>query len=332
MNKTKIDWADYTWNPVTGCLNTCEYCYGKQMARGFSEDIRLNMSDARCKWYEGSKNLCVLSEPFINKKERALNYPFGFAPTLHEYRLDWLEKVKTGSNIFVCSMADLFGDWIPDEWIRKVFESCKSNSQHNYLFLTKNPKRYRSLLEKGLLPIEPNYWYGSTVTTAKDEYFQSNAVKTFLSIEPIHSAINLQTLLFNIDWIIVGAETGNRKGKIIPEKSWIDGLSEWTEMAGIPLFMQGSLKDLMGEDFKQVMPERLKYHTVLKRKDKWHDYCGICKEGYAKKDMIALLYREKRGASAFKFSYLCKNCFTDAKTAFEGDKPVVIVERETICN
>lgn len=336
MNKTKIDWVDYTWNPVTGCLNTCKYCYARKMSNRFAADIRLNLSDERCKRYKNTENLYILSEQFLTKGKRGLSYPFGFVPTLHEYRFDWLEKVKTGSNIFVCSMADLFGNWIPDEWIVKVFESCKNNPHHNYLFLTKNPKRYQNLLEKDLLPLAHNFWYGSTVTTPEDEYFESNAVKTFLSIEPIHSAFlkeeqEMNSLFPNIDWIIVGAETGNRKGKVIPEKSWINSLTEWANMEDIPVFMKDSLKRLMGEEFKQVLPEQLKHHAIQKG-DRLHDYCGICKKGYAKKNMTALLYREKRGASIYSFGYLCKDCFSDAKTAFEGDKPVVIVERETLCN
>lgn len=337
MNKTKIDWADYTWNPVTGCLNTCEYCYARKMSKRFAADVRLNLSDERCKRYKGTENLYILSEPFLTKGKRGLNYPFGFVPTFHEYRLDWIEKIKTGSNIFVCSMADLFGDWVADEWITKVFESCKNNPCHNYLFLTKNPKRYRNLFEKKLLPLEDNFWYGSAVTIPEDEYFENNTVKTFLSIEPIHSTFlkeeqEICSLFPGIDWIIVGAETGNRKGKVVPEKSWINNLTKWADMVDVPVFMKESLRDLMGDDFKQVIPGPLKYHAVQNQKDRLHDCCGICKQGYAKKDMTAILYREKRKASCFQFGYLCRNCFIDLKTAFEKEKPVVIIERELVCN
>ncbi|MFR1061782.1 MAG: DUF5131 family protein [Enterocloster sp.] len=60
-------------------------------------------------------------------------------PTFHKYRLNEYQNKKS-RNIFVCSMADLFGEWVPDEWIEEVFEACDNAPQHNYLFLTKNPK------------------------------------------------------------------------------------------------------------------------------------------------------------------------------------------------
>lgn len=40
MDKTKIEWCDSTWNPVTGCLHGCEYCYARQIAERFRGEGR----------------------------------------------------------------------------------------------------------------------------------------------------------------------------------------------------------------------------------------------------------------------------------------------------
>lgn len=32
MEKSKIEWTDSTYNPVTGCYNNCPYCYAHRIA------------------------------------------------------------------------------------------------------------------------------------------------------------------------------------------------------------------------------------------------------------------------------------------------------------
>lgn len=240
MNKTKIDWCDYSWNPVTGCLHGCEYCYARKIANRFKHKGNLTYVNG------------VKPEHLSN-----IPYPWGFLPTFHQNRLDDPQEVKKPQNIFVCSMADLFGEWVPDEWITEVFKACKKAPQHRYLFLTKNPKRYKKLAEKGILRADDNFWYGSTTTTEKDIFFHSNKYFTFLSIEPILSkfeTIGDQNRHVVCDWIIVGAETGNRKDKVIPEKQWIMDIKEQCNNAKVPIFMKESLKELMGQEFVQEFP------------------------------------------------------------------------------
>ena len=163
MNKSKIDWTEYTWNPITGCLRGCRYCYAKKQSLRFAGDVRLNLMDPRC--VPGpQQGTYILDNPYITRKDRSLSFPFGFAPTLHRYRLDWPAKMIKGGNIFVGSMADMFGPWVPDEWLHLVFQACMESPQHNYLFLTKYPERYGDLIDKDLLPKWENFWYGTTVT------------------------------------------------------------------------------------------------------------------------------------------------------------------------
>ena len=59
-------------------------------------------------------DLFVLDEPFMNEDGKPVIYPFGFEPTLHRYRLNTMDSLKMGNNIFVCAMADLFGEWVPE--------------------------------------------------------------------------------------------------------------------------------------------------------------------------------------------------------------------------
>lgn len=239
MNKTKIDWAEYSWNPISGCLHGCEYCYARRIAKRFGE-------------HKEGKGVVELHYKRDNP------YPYDFYPTFHKYRLDEPSKKTKGVNIFVCSMADLFGDWVPDSWIKSVFEACERAPQHRYLFLTKNPLRYAELYHKGILINEPNFWYGTTRTNSfTSSYVKGNEkYNTFFSIEPILEPwdFSLGDYFNNVQWVIVGAETGNRKGKVIPKRDWIIDIKEQCQLVGVPLFMKESLRELMGQDFVQEFP------------------------------------------------------------------------------
>ncbi len=243
MDKTKIDWCDSTWNPVTGCLHGCEYCYARGMAKRFGKNLP-DLSDFASK----NKGLHLL-----DNKIDSTPYPFGFEPTFHAYLLNKYIG-KKGRNIFVCSMADLFGDWVPDSWIEEVFKACEQAPQHNYLFLTKNPIRYAQLGEKGLLPDSPNMWFGFTQTEIMNKPIYIPAGNMFVSVEPILK----ETDPYLTDWVIVGAETGRRKDKVTPKREWIEKILSVCRKYGIPLFMKSSLADIWGEPLIQEFPEQLK--------------------------------------------------------------------------
>ena len=238
MNKTKIEWCDMTWNPVTGCLHGCEYCYARKMVKRFGKDI---------------KHQCVYT---LEEKTKS-SYPFGFNPTFDRYRLDKPQKHKKPQNVFVCSMADLFGDWVPDEWIQEVFKACEAAPQHRYLFLTKNPRRYIVLFIKNILPVAKNMWFGTTTETDEIPSFYSVKHNTFVSIEPIMAEFDCKGMAWsnnNIDWAIIGAETGNRKGKVIPKREWIENIVENCRSAGVPVFLKDNLASVWGEPLIQEYP------------------------------------------------------------------------------
>jgi protein gp37 len=250
MNDTKIDYVTKSWNPVTGCNHGCEYCYARKIANRFGN-----------KYFPYGLDINELDEPLDGEKGKD-PYPFGFLPTFHRYRLDEPQKIKKPQTIFVCSMADLFGDWVPDEWIQAVFKACEAAPQHMYLFLTKNPKRLCTLANKMELPQHQNFWYGTTVNTQKDLIYSGRLFdNTFISIEPILAHLYSGIGSFGmVKWIIVGAETGNRKDKIVPQKEWIDNIVETAKLTQASVFMKESLRTLMGEDFKQEFPEGVKLH------------------------------------------------------------------------
>ena len=162
MNKSKIEWCDHTWNPITGCNHGCHYCYARTMTARFSGDVRLNKmckADYSTQTGPDESTLYILDKPMLSETGHPLVYPFGFEPTFHRYRMDTIGKLKMGNNIFVGAMADVFGEWVPDQWIEEIFTVCLEHDEHNYLFLTKNPERYMKLANAGKLPQQDNFWY-----------------------------------------------------------------------------------------------------------------------------------------------------------------------------
>ena len=258
MNKTRIDWANSSWNPITGCYHTCQYCYARRMANRFKAQGELIEPETYRLDYEGKEIIECNEQPYTldNGVIKKQPYPYGFTPCLHRYRFAEYQK-KKGRNIFVGSMADIWGSWVPDRWIAEILMACEKAPQHNYLFLTKNPTRYIDLLSHNELPLKDNYWYGATVNTPGMVFNYSKEFHTFLSIEPILTDFGDYCADGFVDWVIVGAETGNRQGKIIPKKVWIDNIVNICRKRNVPVFMKESLRDLMGRDFIQEFPKEL---------------------------------------------------------------------------
>ena len=282
--KTKIDWTDATWNPVTGCLHGCDYCYARRIAKRFGSNQMPIFTDypvlnepVRCTYTYDYMRAAGINAGKIQP------YPFDFTPTFHRYKLDEPKHWKKPRNIFVCSMADLFGEWVPDEWIETVINACLAAPQHRYLFLTKNPGRYCHLERAGIMPKGDNFWFGATfdhsnwpghdgpheipgrpttfalhgkmVHDAGDFYYPAYPEKNrFVSFEPLLYDIGAHIGSTGAQWHIIGAETGNRKGKVATQREWVEHIVEYSDKNHIPVFMKESLRGLMGDDFRQEFP------------------------------------------------------------------------------
>ncbi len=198
MNKSKIEWCDYTWNPVTGCKNGCWYCYASRISHRFGDS---------------------------------------FEPARHISRLDEPRGVKYPAKIFVCSMADLFGNWVYKHWIQDIIDVAASNPQHIFQFLTKNPARYMEF------DFPSNCWLGKTLT-GKESMSPVVGLQdtSFISFEPLMGdKIEFGDME---NWVIIGALSGPGSKKHQPKKEWIDRIVEQCRDYKIPVFMKSSLKDI----------------------------------------------------------------------------------------
>ena len=221
-----IEWTDATWNPVTGCSKVsqgCKNCYAETMHG------RLRSM--------GSKKY---QRPFdtITLHDRELGRRFGVKP----------------KRVFTCSMSDLFHEEVPDRFLSRVFlnMSAPANSHHTFQILTKRPSRMRGLLDYRDRPAEwpwpwcwplPNVWLGTSVED-KDNLYRILELKEtpakvrFLSIEPLLEpvATELEPLLYNIDWIIVGGESGRNARPM--ETAWVRDIRDICLSKDIPFFFK----------------------------------------------------------------------------------------------
>ena len=318
MNRSKIEWCDHTWNPITGCFFVCPYCYARTMSNRFSGNVRKNKmaKDSYEAIKLGSKELYVLDKPMKNETGSILTYPFGYEPTLHRYRLDYPEKLKMGNNIFVGAMADVFGPWVPEEWILEIFQVCEEHPKHNYMFLTKNPGRYLELEKKGLLPDQTNMWYGFSYTNNDCQIWEDmdGDKNRFVSVEPILEDLELfdETVLNPVaKWVIIGAETGKNRNKVVPEKTWVDKILCHCDRFQIPVFMKDSMISIIGEKYmRREFPKELERKEISeKMKDKLFDICCDCGAYLRKNQMVTMTARYGRGTQPKNFCYLCPDCF-----------------------
>lgn len=261
MNQTGLDWCDVTWNPVTGCHNTCTYCYARKFAARFGGHIQ----EEREHYDEVEPSIHVLNRPLKATRENgrisAAPFPYGFEPTYHRYRLRDCAGYRS-KNIAVCNVADLFGPWIPERWIQEILDVCAAKEHrdnfNNFLFLTRYPGRLAELATNRKLPTHRNIWYGTTMTHPGQTFFKGFRHKTFLSIEPITEPVGLnRVLLRNMNWVIVGAMTGQGSMTYRPKREWIEEIAAACQASDVPLFMKDNLYGVMDGQLVQQYPEQL---------------------------------------------------------------------------
>lgn len=208
-----IEWADWSWNPITGCLHGCPYCYARDIAFSiYPQDV-------------------------------------GFSPTIWPDRLTSPlrhnppdTKDVAAKNIFTCSMADLFGRWVPDEWIEKILSIVEAAPQWNFLFLTKFPKRMAEF------EIPQNAWMGTTVDlqarvgNAERAFEKVKAPIKWLSLEPLSEPLQFNNLRL-FDWVVVGGASSSdatdgspKTPNWNPPIDWMASIHQQARLAGCKLY------------------------------------------------------------------------------------------------
>lgn len=207
---SKIEWTECTWNPVTGCTKIstgCLNCYAERMAR----------------------RLQAMGQP---------NYRNGFRLTLHPHMLEMPLHWRRPRMIFVNSMSDLFHEDVPLDFILKVFDVMQRTPQHHFQILTKRSERLAQLSPN--LPWPENVWMGVTVenndcTFRIDHLRRTNATVKFISFEPLLGPVH-NISLRNIDWVIVGGESGPGARPMLHE--WVTDLRDQCVAEAIPFFFK----------------------------------------------------------------------------------------------
>lgn len=216
MNRTKIEWTDYTWNPVTGCRGGCEYCYARKMAK-------------RLKGRAGYP----LDDPFM--------------PVFHQDRINEPYCLKKPSRIFTVSMGDLFGDGIIKEVVWDVMKVIIENPRHTFQVLTKRPENIMGLTPD-IRGFPPNLWLGVSITN-HDQILNARILNDvdkpggwhrFISFEPLQGRIDHFDGSYT-ELAIIGAETGNRKNKVIPDIAWVEHLARQCEAKKIPIIWKNNI-------------------------------------------------------------------------------------------
>ena len=209
MAKTKIEWCDYTINPVKGlCPMDCHYCYARRMYKRF-------------KWNE-----TVRFDPWV--------YESG-------------SPIPSGSKVFVGSTIELFGDWIKPEWMEDILDYCASAPSVTHIFLTKCPQnlvKWSPFLKNCWVGVSATNWM--QFSNALGYLAGIKAPVKFLSFEPLLERIQLdmlQKMLFPrvINWLIIGQQTPV-KALTIPSKAWIDEITQEADKSNIPVFLKNNLQ------------------------------------------------------------------------------------------
>ncbi|MEL7656894.1 MAG: phage Gp37/Gp68 family protein, partial [Bacillota bacterium] len=209
-SKSKIEWTESTWNPITGCTKVspgCKFCYVERM----------------------SKRLQAMEKPtYIN----------GFQVAVHEETFEYPLLIKKPKVIFVNSMSDLFHEAIADEVILRLFDVMRKASWHTFQILTKRAERLSQM--NSLIEWPENIWAGVSVETSdytyRIDYLRATSAKIkFLSVEPLLGPLP-DLDLTNIDWVIVGGESGPKARKM--EEDWVLQIRDICVTQRVPFFFK----------------------------------------------------------------------------------------------
>ena len=209
-NNSSIEWTESTWNPITGCTKVspgCKNCYAERMA----------------------KRLLAMGQ---------LNYVNGFELTIHEHVLELPLKWRKPQTIFVNSMSDLFHKDVKEDFILKVFHIMNLAPWHTFQVLTKRANRLLKISNR--LSWGKNIWMGVSIENEKYKYRmdllkEADAKVKFISFEPLIGSIGKLNLK-DIDWVIVGGESGPQARYIASE--WVEEIRDQCLEQRVPFFFK----------------------------------------------------------------------------------------------
>ncbi len=239
MNKTKIEWCDWTNNACRGCPHGCAFCYARKLCR------RLPMMKAGV-WLKKQG----IPYRHLRQKERLELYRktpvwcedcYNFSVHFHPDELNKITPQDRPKKIFMDSLWDWNAEGVKAEWLQVILNKMAACSRHTFIILSKRPERY------GRFRYLRNVWLGTSVGTTADCHRVGDLCDLkvpnirFVSIEPIHQRMEFWFSRKDIGWMILGAETGHRKGKIKPEKQWITSIIDNARAEGIPLFIKDNV-------------------------------------------------------------------------------------------
>jgi protein gp37 len=214
--------AAWSWSPVTGCLHGCAYCWAREIATG--------------------------------ERHRAA-FPAGFSPLFHPERLDAPAHTTipaghqgdpTWRRVIVCPLADLYGPWVPDEWITRVHAAMCAHGRWQYVTQTRFPARYIGL------ELPPGAWVGTSVDAQGQVRAAEEAARRidapvirWLSLEPLREPLSFTDLSL-WDWVVIGAQTETRQpdGTVpafAPPFDWVARLVTAARDAGCRVYLKPTL-------------------------------------------------------------------------------------------
>lgn len=225
QENASIEWSLWSWNPVSGCMHDCPYCYARDIAERFYPQK-----------FEPSLYPGRLQAP------RRMRFPADEIARLSASDSKDDRAKATGlGNVFTCSMADLFGRWVPAEWIELVLKEVRAAPQWNFLFLTKFPIRLAEF------EFPDNAWVGTTVdcqirvANAERAFRKVKAKVKWLSCEPMIEPLHF-TSLEMFDWVVIGgASVSSITPEWHPPREWSEDLRKKAMEAGCGVYEKTNL-------------------------------------------------------------------------------------------